>query len=166
VDDARYWHRERLTDLAMLPTAQQSWSELARVSADAEADVIRQFTRETGDVLAGGWYDAPEFTAVGETRGVFLRYYEADASTVVDGAASTAVQQDQAAFLVAMKRTIVAVISWRFLAEKRDPALDQESDGTGRHRTMNVHHAEPFPLAWDRWLRPFVTLPPAGATRY
>lgn len=166
VDPARYWQREKPDDLALLPTRMQGWAELDRVAAQVEADVILTFTRDITDLRRGLQHWGPpfaEYTQVGEQRGVFLRHYQEDASTVVEVSETAAVQADQSAFLAAMKRTIAAVIEWRFLSEQKDPQLDQVSDGTGKHQTKNVHHHEPFPPSWQRFLRPWVTLVPDGA---
>lgn len=156
----RYFDPDRTVDLDLLPMESQDASDLNYFATEAEADVIAYFTRDLTSTGTTLWptvraplAEAPVYTAVGDHLGVFLRFYTVNPDDVDTAAA------DGAAFLLAMKRTIAAVVGWRILQSKMNTLAIQETR-EGRHLIKSMLQIEPYPPNWTRWLEPFSTLPP------
>ncbi len=107
-------------DLKLLDSATAARSDLARLSAQAEADVIAAYTLEIPD----GWYypgtpgtDSLKGLEWGQV-GVFLRWYADDASAVT-----------YAPFTAAMKRAIARQIEALADEDTRGRGVKSESRG-------------------------------------
>lgn len=148
-----YFDPDAAATLAFLPPEAQTATNLDLHATDAEADVIRFFTRDIG--VGSPYYDADTttYTLVGDRLGVFLRHYKEDVDNLDTGDADTV------AFLNAMRRTIAAVIVWRLVQDTMNRAALGESTSSKGTIQKAMYHAEPFPPYWERWLRPFSTLP-------
>jgi len=142
--------------MLMLPPTMRTNSDIARLAAEAEADVINAFTRPLNAVTYFN-YPAPAslpvalqltsvFTDLGTGAGVFLRYYTTDASlcTVPD-------------FVTAMQRTVAAIIQWRFTQSKRDVQIRSRSGGAGIGSNETYLPYDDLPPAWTRWLKLYDT---------
>jgi hypothetical protein len=131
---------------------------IERIAEEAEASVIAHYTRD----IAGRWdigrnitfssgsVGLPSldgYTPIGGSLVVYLRYYCVDP-------ANLGTTEAELAFLLAMRRTVAAVIQWRLLQETMNIAAVQETRG-GRHLIKDWWQREPFPWGWDRWLKPF-----------
>lgn len=124
-------------DLTLLPLSQRDHEDLAAVAADAEADVIRHFTRTT---------EHPEAVVVDAglvtQRYVWLRGYAADPGSAVG------------TFADAMRKAVARVIRWRIPQWAKKPNVDGAS-GDKKSETYRRDAEWEFPPGWDAPLRPF-----------
>lgn len=158
---ARYFDPDRAVDSALLPLESRDATDLDQIATEAEADTIGYYTRDItrmsvivyDSIYSPSLTSTVEYTALGDTLGVFLRYYAADPSTLDLNDAEVA------AFKLAMQRTIATVISWRLLQGKINTIAIQETR-EGRHLIKSMIQIEPFPPNWTRYLEPYCTLPP------
>jgi hypothetical protein len=146
------------TCLALLPVSQRTSVDLARLSAECEADVLNHFTKPLiGATYAG--YPAPVtlpvsfrstsvYTALGNGLAVYLRGYTVDPSQCLDPL-----------FVLAMRRTVASVFQWRFPQLQRDVQIKQSAGQSGTmgagQKTFTTFDS--LPPAWERYLKPYDT---------
>lgn len=137
------------TDLLLLPDTLRAHRDLATVAAQAEADVIEQFTRRSPvrfsdlrygfsatvtDADAGTPYD------LGNGQAVYIDTYDPDASAATVDAGMKR----------ALKATIADVIAWRLkkIGEAGD-ILSSVGGNAGASKQFRDHFASAFPPG--RW---------------
>ena len=131
-------------DSVLLPKAVRGAEDLDQLALLVEADVINEFTQEPqpGDLEPAVELDSYRF--------VYLRDYAVDADDA------------GAALKLALKRTIALVLAWRLRQDVMNPLLTS-GGGKAKSETRVANHQEPFPMHWDRFLRPFDSRPGAFA---
>lgn len=149
-------------DLNLLPTWLRDSKQLPSLTVRLEAEIVAHFTMSDYDAPAYGWVlvgahwvmtDGPlaGMVKLQDNLYVALRGYAVDADDVLAA---------DSFFKTAMKREIVDAVLWRIQAEKKDPGVSEESDGT-TSRKYRDHAQEPFPPSFPRFLRPFVVEEPS-----
>jgi hypothetical protein len=127
-------------DLTMLPLSQRDHEDLANIATNAEADVIRHFTkaREHEDALVLD-------SGLPTERYVWIRGYQVDPNDadVTDG------------FRDAMRRTIANVIRWR-IPRNAKPANVVAESGDKRTKDYRPDAESEFPPGFAAPLSPFI----------
>jgi hypothetical protein len=147
---ANYFDYTQAGDKNLLLPAQRTNADLVNVAAEAEKDVIEQYTERAHY----SWYTArlslnaelaPEPVNTNLGLYVFLRGYK-------QNAADPAVDPD---LKDALKREIADVISWRFRQRDVNTLTTSESDGAGKSVSLRPDSNATFPRGFGRRLRRF-----------
>lgn len=142
--------------LALLPSGMRDAPDLELLAAEAEADIVRFYTRRDRDPVAVEDYPNSPLsfasftrtsTEIGTDSGirVYLLGYAADPDSVD----STTYPN----FVTDLRRTIVSVVAWRLQQAKRGLGVVSEMTAGGTSRAFRADADSPFPPNWDRWLR-------------
>lgn len=131
-----YFDPSSTDSLNLLPKSTRVHDDLAVVAADAETDVIAQYTRRApvSTEFVNVFYSGRGYYA-GDGVWVALRNYLPDASQCTD-----------ASLVLALRRTIADVIAWRL--GKRNEALHVESvsqNGPGTFKKVRDEVVNAFP---------------------
>jgi len=145
-------------DMKRLPQALQDASDIAIWAEDAEALVIKQYTkRAPGQLLDEPIPNAINrvATRIGSSNYyVFLRGYE-ELAADVDTTSFPYFKAD-------MARTIALAIRWYAPQLKRELGVQSATDGgeRGKSRTLTPDAESALPRRWDRWLLEYDTREP------
>jgi len=133
---ATYFTSTDAGDLKLLPESMRgATAELVNISAVAERDVIRTFTRRESQFSILGFPTLAEVVNQNIGLVVFLAGYKEDADH-----ADTDADLKQA-----LKETIADVTSWRFKRTNRDAGIASESTDVGKTVTWRKKTASNFP---------------------
>lgn len=129
------------THQKMLPEPIRASDDIVNIAAEAEADVINQYTALGTDVGGAG-------TAIGSSGYyVLLDGYEEDPDDV-----DTDLYPN---FKTDMARAIAAVVRWRFEQRRREVGLSNESTDVASKTYTQRFSDDLWPPGWDRWLRKY-----------
>ncbi len=134
-----YFDPELEADILLLPESQRKSGEIENVAPQAEADVIRFYTRRASRHSALGFPALAEVVNQDLSLVVFLLGYKVSPT---DPGTDPDLRQ-------ALKETIAGVVSWRLMRRNRDKAIITESTDIGKTVTWNTHGAASFPPQFD-----------------
>ncbi len=143
-----YFDVNEATHTALLPDSIRGGSELTNVAADAEAEVIAAFTDTRPSASSLDCVQLLDAAGDGIGRYVCLKGYTTDPDDAEQNLAT------------AMRRSIAAVIRWKWPQRNREPSLASESTDMGKSRTFRSDSEAPIPAGALRWLMPYDTRVP------
>src|SRR5574337_1144772 len=122
-------------DLLLIPVTYRAAEDLPTIAAVAEADVVERFTQHEPprSQLTSEFYVTPGWS-LGQGDYVALRNFNPDASSCTD-----------AGLVLALKRTIAEVITWRAAKLDENPALGTVTTQAGQVKTKSARFNDPFP---------------------
>jgi hypothetical protein len=149
-----YFDSTDTTCLGLLQASLRGSSDLARLAAECEADLINYYTKP---IRTRPYPSLPFqvllttqsfYTDLGNGTGVFLKGYTIDPTQCLD-----------AFFVLSMRRTIAMIIEWRFPQTQRDVQVLQfaGASGTLAAGQKTWISFDDLPPGWSRYLSQFDT---------
>jgi hypothetical protein len=138
---ATYFTSTEVNDLKLLPESMRgATAELANISAQAERDVIRTFTRRDSRYSLLGFPTLAVVVNSDLGLVVFLSGYTEDAD---DADVDADLKQS-------LKETIAEVVAWRFMRRNKDLGITSESTDIGKTVSWSKKASSRFPpdFAW------------------
>jgi len=147
------------THAALIPRPLRAHEDLATQAELAEADVIGQYTRRV-DVDRARYFtateeirSAPGAFALRPGTFVFLADFNSDSALATDPD-----------LVIALRRAIADVATWRLYKAGENPALGTVSTSAGGMRTKAANFQGRFPPDWDIGLQRWDIRPPVYVT--
>lgn len=150
-----YFVATSTSDILLVMRSFRSHGDLETVAAEAESDVIGHYTRRWPhaypytpfplgwDFFGSGW--AGRGFDLGDGAWVMLHNYVPDASSCTD-----------ASLVLALKRTIADVVTWRLAKYGTNYLLHKNQSAPGQRTDFRDDVREPFPPGeWEFRLKPW-----------